>query len=249
MRSTVSMLALLLCLPALACSDAPGTSATAPASATDDPATTGAATTGGTATTGDAPATDATSATDPQPGTSGETTAVDPDPTTGEVGDDTTGGSTDAGSSSGGADDSSSGDGGAAEELPPVDTVEALEAWLAGGAYKQWAVESQVHASTGPHGGNVRTWVNKVALDSLEAGDAEHPKDAATVKELYGNGFDTPIGYAVSLKTQPQSEGGATWYWYERVNDTTYASSLDVPLCTGCHGGGADYILTPYPLQ
>jgi len=138
---------------------------------------------------------------------------------------------------------------GAAEELPPIDSVEALELWLAGGAYKQWAGESQVHASTGPHGGNVRTYVNAIALDSLAAQQAEHPQNAATVKELYGDSMDTLIGYAVSRKTAAQSEGGATWYWYERINATVYGGDLDVPLCTGCHGGGADYILTPYPLQ
>ncbi len=140
-------------------------------------------------------------------------------------------------------------DTGSAEELPPIESAEILEAWLAGGAYKQWAVESQVHASTGPHGGNVRTYVNAVALASLMAKNPEHPKDAATVKELYGGGTDTIIGYAVSLKTDAASMGGATWYWYERVDNTTYADDLGVGLCTGCHGGGADYILTPYPLQ
>ena len=69
------------------------------------------------------------------------------------------------------------------------------------------------------------------------------------MKELYGGGTDTIIGYAVSLKTDAASMGGATWYWYERVDNTTYADDLGVGLCTGCHGGGADYILTPYPLQ
>lgn len=135
------------------------------------------------------------------------------------------------------------------EELPPIDSVEVLEAWLAGGAYKQWAVESLVHPSTGPHAGNVRTYVNAIALQSLADGNTEHPQDASTVKELYGQSFDTIIGYAVSRKTAPESMGGDTWYWYERVQDTTYGGELGTPLCSGCHGGGADYILTPYPLQ
>jgi hypothetical protein len=95
----------------------------------------------------------------------------------------------------------------------------------------------------------VRTYVNAIALGSLAAQAAEHPQDAATVKELYGDSMDTLIGYAVTRKTAPQSQGGATWYWYERIDATVYGGSLDVPLCTGCHGGGADYILTPYPLQ
>lgn len=138
---------------------------------------------------------------------------------------------------------------GAAEELPPIESAELLEAWLAAGAYKQWAVESQVHASTGPHGGNVRTYVNAIALGSLAAQQTEHPQDAALVKELYGGGVDTLIGYAVMRKTAPLSEGGANWYWYERIDANVYADGLDVALCSGCHGGGADYILTPYPLQ
>lgn len=139
--------------------------------------------------------------------------------------------------------------GAAEEELPPIESAELLEAWLAAGAYKQWAVESQVHASTGPHGGNVRTYVNAIALGSLAAQQTEHPQDAALVKELYGGGVDTVIGYAVMRKTAPLSEGGANWYWYERVDANVYADGLDVALCSGCHGAGADYILTPYPLQ
>ena len=138
---------------------------------------------------------------------------------------------------------------GAVEELPPIDSAEQLEAWLAGGAYKQWAAESQVHASTGPHGGNVRTYVNAIALGSLASQQSEHPQDAAVVKELYGGGVDTLIGYAVMRKTAPLSEGGANWYWYERIDANVYADGLDVGLCSGCHGAGADYILTPYPLQ
>ena len=243
MRPTRSPRIALLCLPLLACSDGAATTATAP---TGEAATTEAAGTSGPATTG-AATTGAATTTIPHPDTTGATTGDEPAPTTGAGA--TTADST--GTASSGTSDgaSSTGDGGGVEELPPVDSVESLEAWLAGGAYKQWAAESTSHASTGPHGGNVRTWINAVALGSLEAGDAEHPADAATVKELYGDSMDTVIGYAVSLKTQAQSEGGANWYWYERVNDTTYASSLDVPLCSGCHGGGADYILTPYPLQ
>lgn len=207
---------------------------------------TGDATTGTPGTTGD-PATDASTG-DVSDGSTGE-----PSPTTGASADVTSTGTDLTGDDSSGSTAATAlttgDDTGAAEELPPIDSPELLEAWLAGGAYKSWAVESQVHASTGPHAGNVRTYVNAIALASLAADNPEHPQDSATVKELYGNGFDTIIGYAVSLKTEPTSQGGATWYWYERVNDTTYGAGLGVGLCTGCHGGGADYILTPFPLQ
>lgn len=186
---------------------------------------TGAPTTGDGDTTADASTDASASATTGAPGTDSSTAPSTGDATTGDA---TTG---------------------AAEELPPIDSAEALEAWLAGGAYKQWAAESSVHPSTGPHGGNVRTYVNAIALASLAAQQAEHPEDTAVVKELYGNSMDTLIGYAVMRKTAPQSQGGANWYWYERINATIYADGLDVPLCSNCHGAGADYILTPYPLQ
>lgn len=237
MRPALSSL-VLPCLLLLAC----GTASDASETGTAEPASTGGQNSDVTAisTTG-SPTTSTTStvSTDGDPTADASTTG---DPTGDPTGTDV---NTDAGTDASTGETST----GAVEDLPPIENVDALEVWLAGGAYKQWAVESQVHASTGPHGGNVRTYVNAIALGSLAAQAAEHPQDAATVKELYGDSMDTLIGYAVMRKTAPQSQGGATWYWYERIDATVYGGSLDVPLCTGCHGGGADYILTPYPLQ
>ena len=211
-------------------------------------ATTETSSTPGTGTETSADTSD-TSSTTGDPGTTDESTSTSLPGTTDEPTTGTNSTATATTTTTDGTTSSSTGDEtGVVEELPPTESAELLEAWLAGGAYKQWAVESQVHASTGPHGGNVRTYVNAIALASLMAKNPEHPKDAATVKELYGGG-DTIIGYAVSLKTAPTSNGGATWYWYERIDNTVYADDLGVGLCTGCHGGGADYILTPYPLQ
>ncbi|WAS98581.1 hypothetical protein [Nannocystis punicea] len=138
---------------------------------------------------------------------------------------------------------------GDADALPPVDSAEALEAWLAGGAYRSWPAESTVHASAGPHGGNVRTFVNPALADSLAAANVMHPQDAATVKELYGGGTDEIVGYAVMVKLAPDSASGDGWYWYERLDVTVYADDTGVKLCTGCHGSGSDYVLTPWPLQ
>jgi hypothetical protein len=235
LRRALLLAPLLACSPATSDSDATtdipvmtsGSTSAPETTTTEDPTTTASAsdaTSADPSTTSDDPTTTTDTTIDPPATTS--TTSTTADTTT--------------------ADDTTTG---VLEELPPIDSVEVLEAWLAGGAYKQWAVESVVHPSTGPHAGNVRTYVNAIALQSLADGDPEHPTDAATVKELYGNSFDTIIGYAVSRKTQPESLGGDTWYWYERVNATTYGGELGTPLCTGCHGGGADYILTPYPLQ
>ena len=236
------VLALVLAAPLTACGDG-GTDSTSGAT---EPATTGGTDTSGPATTTGDPV--STGAPDPTT-TSNPTTATDPTTTTDASTADPTTATTDPGTTGDPSAGESTGDTGAAQELPPIESAEVLEAWLADGSYKTWAAESSVHPSTGPHGGNVRTFVNAVALASLAADNAEHPKDSATVKELYGGGVDEIIGYAVSLKTAPESQGGGTWYWYERVNANIYADGLGVGLCTGCHGGGADYILTPYPLQ
>jgi len=252
------VLALVLTAPLTACGDGE-TGTTDSTSAATDPASTdtsGPATvTGDPVTTTEDPTstgtaaptstTDATTATTTTASTATTTTDTTGDPSAGESTGDT-GDTNDTGDTGGTGD---TGDTGAAQELPPIESAEVLEAWLVEGSYKTWAAESGVHPSTGPHAGNVRTFVNAVALASLAADNAEHPKDSATVKELYGGGIDEIIGYAVSLKTAPESQGGGTWYWYERIDANIFADGLGVGLCTNCHGGGADYILTPYPLQ
>jgi hypothetical protein len=220
-RSTLA-LALLL-LTAAACGDDGGGASTTGSTSTTD-ATTGADTATSSATSSTTGGSDATAAP-----TSGTATAGTADAsTTASTSASTTGGE---------------------EALPPTDSAELLEQWLAAGNYRDWPAESQVHASEGPHGGNVRTYINDALAESLAGAAAMHPQGAATVKELYGGGTDTIVGYAVMVKLAPDSESGDGWYWYERLNATVYADGTGVGLCTSCHVGGADYILTPYPLQ
>jgi len=124
----------------------------------------------------------------------------------------------------------------------------ALLAWLQAEPYLDWPGESAIHASTGPHFGNVRTWLHPDLVDSLEAGEAMHPAGVGTVKELYGDGM-ARRGWSVSVKRADDSAGGDGWYWYEVYDDSVLADADGLGLCTGCHGGGVDYVLTPYPLQ
>ncbi|MCY1068675.1 hypothetical protein OV090_28305 [Nannocystis sp. RBIL2] len=154
----------------------------------------------------------------------------------------------DGGTTSGASTTSPASTTGDDDALPPTDSAEQLEAWLAAGVYESWPAESQLHASAGPHGGNVRTFVNPALAESLAA-SGTHPQGAASVKELYGDGTDEIVGYAVMVKLAPDSAGGDGWYWYERLDTTVYADDIGVNLCTGCHGGGSDYVLTPWPLQ
>lgn len=213
----------LLALP-IACGD-PG-----------EPATTDTAPTSTGASTTDAPGTTSTTG-----GPADPTTTTDLTSTDASAGETT--GTGDPATTSGGTTT------GGLEELPPTDSADALELWLAAGSYKTWAAESKVHASTGPHGGNVRTYVNAPLVQSLSDASPEHPQGAATVKELYSGG-DTIVGYAVMVKVAPVSgAGGEGWYWYERLDQNVYADGTGVGLCSDCHAAGVDNILTPFPLQ
>jgi len=130
-------------------------------------------------------------------------------------------------------------------EVPPTDT-DALQTWLEQRAYDHWSAESAIHPSQGPHGGDVRTFVNAALLGSLEADADEHPIDAATVKELYDD--DDVVGWAMMVKVV-RDTGGDGWFWYERVGTSVYADGVGVELCSDCHQAGTDQILTPFPLQ
>lgn len=120
--------------------------------------------------------------------------------------------------------------------------------WLAAGSYLGWAAESAPHASSGPHFGTVRVFVNDRLFDSFAAGLPAHPAGAATVKELYGNGSEL-MGWSVMVKVEDDSDGGRGWYWFERFNTTEFANGRGVRLCTGCHAAGQDFIRIPFPLR
>ncbi len=53
---------------------------------------------------------------------------------------------------------------------------------------------------------------------SMKAGNDSHPEGAAAVKEIYENA--KLKGWAVSVKTQADSDNGKGWYWYEVVSPT-----------------------------
>jgi hypothetical protein len=131
----------------------------------------------------------------------------------------------------------------ASENDVPTNPTELL-AWLRAGRYLEWQAESGIHRSTGPHTSRVRTYVNDILFESLRSGLPAHPAGAAAVKELYGNG-SAVLAWAVEVKVQADSADGFGWYWYEGAN----LSGLGLGICTNCHSGGLDYVLTPFPLQ
>lgn len=136
-------------------------------------------------------------------------------------------------------------------ELPPTDGT-ALLKWLQAGSYKQWTRESAPHKSLGPHPVQVVAHLNPALDASLAAKASAHPKGAAAVKELF-DADGKLSGWAVSVKTSIDSEGGKGWYWYEILGTSAgarvVAQSNGVPLCFGCHAAGRDFVLIAHPLK
>lgn len=131
----------------------------------------------------------------------------------------------------------------------------ALATFLESGDYKNWPnQESKAHPSRGPHtklGLPVRVYIDEKLQDSLLAGSGEHPIGSSIVKEMF-DASGVLNGWAVMVKTAKDSEGGRGWFWHEVVGSADskpVASGNGVPLCSGCHGLGNDYVLTAHPLQ
>ena len=117
-----------------------------------------------------------------------------------------------------------------------------LSQFLHAGSYRSFPGEPAVHPSTGPHGGGVRTYLNPSLQASLVGGSAQHPVGAAAVKELYDD--DALIGWAVLVKVQEDGPEDQRYYWFEELNNKVVISGRDKSVCTNCHSGGVDFVLT-----
>ena len=128
--------------------------------------------------------------------------------------------------------------------------------YLTSRRYEEFSArESAQHPSIGPHtklGLPVRVFVNDTLDASMKAGNASHPVGSSAVKEMY-DGDGNLQGWAVAQKTQADSDGGKGWFWYEVTSTTDGSSPVGIgngiPLCSGCHSIGTDFVLTKYPLR
>lgn len=140
------------------------------------------------------------------------------------------------------------------EQTPPMG-ASAVEAWLATGAYRDWHCEPMVHSARAPSPHGYNRICSNDALAGAASGNGPFPRGSAAVKELFAGPDEArPTGYAVSLKTEADSDGGASWYWYERLpSGTLVADGLgergpERSICVGCHvAAGTDPAHTPSP--
>ncbi len=129
--------------------------------------------------------------------------------------------------------------------LPPTRT-DALIAWLQAGTYRSWIPEPAVRPSFTAHGRNVRTWLNPILVEDLRAGRARFRKGAAMVKELYFDGQEQVVGFAVMRKVRQRSgRRGKGWYFFETLDGATPITrpGRGVSVCVGCHRAGQDFYL------
>ncbi len=136
------------------------------------------------------------------------------------------------------------------DSVPPTTSKGELLNWLKAEKYKtEFVAEPEVHPSSGPHGGNVRTYFNSILTEDLRAGKTRFRKNAAMVKELYFGGTETVVGYAVMVKVKKKSkQNGKEWLYYETfdgTNDSVFYGR-GVRLCVDCHQAGTDYLLSPF---
>lgn len=140
---------------------------------------------------------------------------------------------------------------------PPVvvgDTVpaaaDALFSYLQDRHYQSLPHEPNAHASKGEHGTSVMAYLSSVLDESLRGQGTTHPRRSAAIMEVIG-ADGTISSWLVSVKTNPQSDAGLGWFWYEVLNTTDMAGPIvadwGVTSCVSCHTAGRDFILSDYP--
>lgn len=135
------------------------------------------------------------------------------------------------------------------ESVPPTKKKKLLK-WLKAGNYREtYTAEPEVHESTGPHGGNVRTYYNPILVDDLNKGKTTFSRCATMIKELYFSEEEEVIGYAVMIKVEKKSgKKGKGWLFYETFDgtneDVSYGKGISE--CADCHSDGVDYLLSDF---
>lgn len=135
------------------------------------------------------------------------------------------------------------------ESVPPTKKKKLLK-WLKAGNYLEtYTAEPEIHVSTGPHGGNVRTYYNPILVDDLNEGKTKLSRCATMIKELYFSGEEEVIGYAVMIKVKKKSrKKGKGWLFYETFDGTNEDASYGkgISECADCHRDGVDYLLSDF---
>lgn len=126
-------------------------------------------------------------------------------------------------------------------QLPPRGHTDVLT-WIEAGHYLSWQCEPERHPARPGSGHGANRICSNAAL-AASTGDGAFPAGAAAVKEVFNSSGGIRL-YAVYRKVRDGS-GGATWYWYEGLDDNVIANGEGDGTCTGCHGRAPrDFVYT-----
>lgn len=122
-----------------------------------------------------------------------------------------------------------------------------MNAWLAKGAYRQWACQTTQNV-TGPHGANRICSNEKLSMSPATL--AAYEVDSATVKELLeGPDSGVILGHAVMRKVSTDGgTAGTSWYFFEVIGGNVVADRAGDSSCVGCHAAAPkDFIYRQIP--
>jgi len=138
-------------------------------------------------------------------------------------------------------------------QRPPTDP-DVLKDWVIARPFDSWNCETTEYDD----GSSTRNCTNDLLSDTTLAEGEEWPEGVAGVVEARdADGFISDPGLILSLKTKPQSDGGASWLWHHQLGDevmeTGFGPGGAVQVCNDCHISGTpdatplDFVFRPIP--
>jgi hypothetical protein len=114
--------------------------------------------------------------------------------------------------------------------------------------WELWPGTTELHKGSQPHGAFLTTFVNDIALHSLEEGSKEFTPGSIIVKENF-SGSKKLVHVAVMYKAAGYNPDGGDWYWLKYAPDGSVDAEGKVSSCIGCHRlkQDQDWVFTEIP--
>jgi hypothetical protein len=137
------------------------------------------------------------------------------------------------------------------QAVAPEPTDQAVWAHLREADYRTWPLwpgTTERYTGTEPHGMQLTTYVNDVALRALRQGTVPLPDGSIIVKENYmpDGSYDAAT---VMYKRQGFDPENNDWFWAKYDGQGVAEAAGRVQMCSGCHAAQQqrDYLMTALP--
>jgi hypothetical protein len=114
--------------------------------------------------------------------------------------------------------------------------------------WKLWPGTTKLYPGKQPHGAFLTTYVNNIALKSLNEGDKKFPQGSIIVKENYTAAKEL-AAITVMYKVDGYNPLTGDWYWLKFKTDGSVEAEGAVTSCIGCHSAmvDKDWVFTDKP--